>query len=135
MIQSTSAGGVVLNPEGKVAVVLQGGKTWSLPKGHVESGESPLQAAKREIREECGLSNLTLVRELGSYKRDKATRHRGRKEIKTIHMFLFRTGEDVLKPMDRMITECRWVEKEKTVSLLTNARDKEFFAGILEELD
>lgn len=57
-----SAGGVVMNPLHEIAVVSQRGDSWSLPKGHLDPGEDALQAAKREIREETGLTDIVLVR-------------------------------------------------------------------------
>ena len=54
-----SAGGVIYRErEGEMWVVLiatRGGKTWGLPKGLVEKGEKPLEAAVREVTEEAGL--------------------------------------------------------------------------------
>ena len=43
------ATGVVVNKKGEVVVVNQNHNSWSLPKGHIEKGEDPLAAAKREI--------------------------------------------------------------------------------------
>src|ERR1700755_3050812 len=58
MIHTESAGGVVLNGAGQVLVVTQKGTSWSLPKGHVEDGEDALAAARREIHEEAGVTQL-----------------------------------------------------------------------------
>jgi 8-oxo-dGTP pyrophosphatase MutT (NUDIX family) len=63
------AGGVVLNMNGEVAIVKNRDEFWSLPKGHIEDGEEAVAAAQREIAEETGLTNLSLVRKLGSYER------------------------------------------------------------------
>lgn len=56
-MKETAAGGVVLR-EGKALLVkvtnLQGEVRWSFPKGHLEGGEKPLQAALREVEEETG---------------------------------------------------------------------------------
>lgn len=128
-----SAGGVVINPEGKVLVVSQRGNSWSLPKGHIDPGEDALEAAKREIYEESGISKLELVRELGTYQRHRIGlngRGESRTELKVITMFLFRTTETALKPIDPKNPEAVWVEKGKVARLLTHKKDKEFFRGL-----
>ena len=127
MKETSSAGGIVVR-DGKIVLVCQAGVSWSFPKGHIEKGETPLRAAKREIYEECGLKRLELVREFGAYRR------KGGKELKTIHLFLFRTSEEKLRPMDRSITGAVWIDIEKVIETLTNARDKEFFMGIKNEI-
>jgi 8-oxo-dGTP pyrophosphatase MutT (NUDIX family) len=95
MKRTHSAGGVVLNPDGEVLVVCQHGNSWSLPKGHIDLGEDALEAAKREIYEESGITKLELVRELGSYERYRIGLNGGesRSELKVITMFLFRTSQ------------------------------------------
>jgi ADP-ribose pyrophosphatase YjhB (NUDIX family) len=136
MIHTESAGGVVVNVEGRVLLVSQYGTSWSLPKGHLEEGETPLEAARREIREESGVSRLELVRSLGSYSRYRLGADGGedRSELKTIHLFLFRTDESVLAPLDADNPEARWVEHERVAGLLTHAKDREFFASILRNI-
>lgn len=136
MIHTESAGGVVLNAQGRVLLVSQFGTSWSLPKGHLEEGESPLEAARREIREETGVGRLELVRPLGSYTRPRLGRDGGEdpSELKTIHLFLFRTDEAELAPIDADNPEARWVERERVAGLLTHAKDREFFASILDTI-
>src|SRR5258708_16522124 len=92
MKKTRSAGGVVTNSEGKVLVVSQRGTSWSLPKGHIDRGESALVAAKREIYEESGIRDLELIHELGTYERHRIGVDAGdaRSELKVITMFLFR---------------------------------------------
>jgi 8-oxo-dGTP pyrophosphatase MutT (NUDIX family) len=132
MRKTRSAGGVVVNEDGEVLVVSQHGTSWSLPKGHIDPGEDALAAAKREIYEESGIRDLELIRELGSYERYKIGSNGGeeRSERKVITMFLFRTSEKVLRPVDPDNPEARWVEKSKVVVLLTHEKDKEFFRRV-----
>ena len=127
MKKTISAGGVVLNKNGQVLVVSQHGTSWSLPKGHVEEGEEIVVTARREITEESGISDLKLIKELGSYERPRL---QDPTEIKTIHMFLFRTNQVDLKPVDSNNPEARWVNKEEVEKLLTAEKDKEFFKNI-----
>lgn len=132
MTETKSAGGVVLNKEGNVLVVSQHGTSWSLPKGHIEAGEDALAAAKREIYEESGVSSLTFIKDLGTYQRYKIGKEGGddASELKTMVMFLFKTGQEFLKPVDPENPEARWVKKEEVANLLTHPKDKEFFINV-----
>ena len=127
-----SAGGVVTNPEGKVLVVSQHGRSWSLPKGHIDPGEDALDAAKREIYEESGISKLHLVRELGTYERYKIglKSKEDRGEVKVITMFLFRTTQIETNPIDPKNPEAIWVDRSKVARLLTHKKDREFFKKV-----
>jgi 8-oxo-dGTP pyrophosphatase MutT (NUDIX family) len=125
-----SAGGVVLGEDGRVVVVSQGGDSWSLPKGHIDSGESALEAATREIAEECGITDLSLVKELGVYERYRIGRGGKGNDVteqKVITMFLFRTTQQKLTPTDPHNPEARWIAAERVADLLTHPKDKAFF--------
>lgn len=136
MKRTQCAGGVVLNKKGLVLLVSQRGNSWGLPKGHIDKGEDPLTAAKREIHEESGVADLKLIKDLGSYERYKIGLDGGDdpSEFKTIHMFLFSTDQEKLQPLDPCNPEARWVEKEKVIELLTHKKDKEFFNGLTKQM-
>jgi len=122
----------VVNRAGKVLVVNQHGNSWSLLKGHVDPGEDALAAAVREIYEESGIRKLKLIRELGTYQRYRIGLDGAetRTERKVITMFLFRTTQQALKPLDPENPEARWVEKAKVARLLTHKKDKDFFRSV-----
>lgn len=58
-----AAGGRVLNEKGHTLMIFRSGK-WDLPKGKIDPGETPEQAAVREVEEECGISGLGIVNPL-----------------------------------------------------------------------
>ncbi len=125
-----------MNREGSVLVVNQNGNSWSLPKGHLDPGEDALAAAKREIHEESGISDLTLLKKLGTYERTRIGLRPGSDpdQIKRITLFLFTTTQMDLKPMDAHNPEARWVRRSQVAPLLTHPKDKEFFLGIVSQL-
>ena len=131
-----SAGGVVLNTKGEVLIVSQYGNSWSLPKGHIDAGEDELSAAKREIYEESGIKDLKFVTKLGTYERHRIGLKGGEdgSELKCITLFLFRTSEMRLEPVDPENPEARWVPKEEVAKYLTHAKDRSFFLGIIPTL-
>ncbi|NOY45864.1 MAG: NUDIX domain-containing protein [Deltaproteobacteria bacterium] len=71
---------VRLTPEGPRFLVLRAYRYWDFPKGEVEPGEEPLEAALREAREETGLQEFrfrwgTGWRETPPYGRGKVARY------------------------------------------------------------
>jgi len=129
-----SAGGVVIGPGGRIIVVHQAGNSWSLPKGGVEGYENLEEGARREIFEETGISDLTLIEELGTYERYSIAKG-GVGENRDFPVgrrtfFLFRTTETEFVPTDGEITEARWVTIDEAIALVTHPRDKEFLEEV-----
>lgn len=136
MRTSQTAGGIVLGPQGKVVVVSQHGLSWSLPKGHLDPGETARQAAVREIREETGITQLDFIEEVGEYERFRIgiDKENDETELKKIKIFLFKTQETELKPEDPENPEARWVSPEEVADLLTHQKDKQFFLSHLSRV-
>ena len=130
-----SAGGIILNKQNQIVIVQQKHRTWSFPKGHLEKNETELDAAYREIYEECGLKKdvLDYVRELPVYSRYKIGLDQANdiSELKTLHFFLFRTDEHSLQPKDPENPVAKWIEKEEVPNYLTHEKDILFFEEVL----
>jgi len=86
-----SAGGIVFRrtPEAlaRYLLIKDSYDNWGFPKGHLENGESPAEAATRETVEETGLSRLVLQGPIRVI--DWHFRFRGRHIHKYCHFFLF----------------------------------------------
>lgn len=127
MNQTYSAGGVIINGHNKVLLVGEGNDFWGLPKGKIEDNEETLAAAMREIKEETGLTNIELVKELGSYQRHPVTSGiEDPSELKNITLFLFRTNE-AMPASNEENNECAWFSFEDAASKLSHPKDKDFF--------
>jgi len=73
---------------------------------------------------------------LGSYERYRIGKDGGedKTELKKIFIFLFKTDQLALKPIDPENPEARWVDKDKVADLLSHPKDKEFFVNIFPKL-
>ena len=58
-----AAGGVVMNGKGNTLFIKRFGK-WDLPKGKMEMNENTQETAIREVQEECGITDLTIEKQL-----------------------------------------------------------------------
>jgi ADP-ribose pyrophosphatase YjhB (NUDIX family) len=136
MRQTNIGGGVVISQDGKVIVVNFQNTSWSLPKGHVDPDETVRQAAEREIAEESGVTQLEFIKELGTYQRYRTGLRtpEDKSELKTITLFLYRTPQINLQPLDTNHPEARWVDIDDVSTLLTHPRDKAFFEQKKEEI-
>jgi len=94
---------------------------WSLPKGHIEPGETREETAAREIAEETGIEGKVLA-ELGSI--DFTFVADGRRIHKTVHHFILeRTGGSV-STEDVEVADVAWVAVADVQARLTYADER-----------
>uniref|UniRef100_UPI0031D57805 NUDIX hydrolase n=1 Tax=Saccharothrix mutabilis TaxID=33921 RepID=UPI0031D57805 len=110
-VDETSAGGLVLDRLRGAAAIIgrldrRGRLLWSLPKGHIEAGETAEQTAVREVAEETGIHSRVL-RPLGSI--DYWFVAEDRRVHKTVHHFLLEALGGELSDEDVEVTEVAWV--------------------------
>ena len=132
-----SAGGVVVRGE-QIAVIVptrraaDGSRVLALPKGHVDPGETPIEAAAREVREETGIV-AEPVRELGEsrywYRRD------GRTIGKSVAFFLFSYLDGDTADHDDEVEEVRWIGLRQARTALSHAAEREMVELALAHLD
>jgi 8-oxo-dGTP pyrophosphatase MutT (NUDIX family) len=138
-----SAGGVVVRgkealQDEQIVVIVptrrapDGSRVLALPKGHVDPGETALQAAEREVREETGIV-AEPVHELGEarywYRRD------GRTISKAVSFYLFRYVEGDTEDHDDEVEEARWIGLREAQTALSHAGEREMVVRALACLE
>jgi len=124
-VEETSAGGLVLDERRPGALIgrqdRRGRMVWSLPKGHIEEGETAEAAAIREIREETGISG-SIVAPLGII--DFWFMAENRRVHKTVHHFLLRAESGELSSDDAEVDSVEWVPLEDMSTRLAYADER-----------
>jgi 8-oxo-dGTP pyrophosphatase MutT (NUDIX family) len=93
-------------------------KKWDLPKGKLDMGESPEEAAIRECEEECGITKLTILNELPStyhiYK------YKGSFALKKIFWYTMSTKYNgILVPqIEEKIEKVEWFDKTQILDIV-----------------
>src|ERR1044071_1277816 len=137
--EQVSAGGVVCRARGRrteVALISVGEEArWQLPKGLVGRGESPEEAALREVREETGLdceiiSPLETV-EYWYFSKGGARRVRFHKFV---HFYLMRYVSGDVSGHDDEVNEARWFEVNEAEKMLAFKGEKKALSEAKEML-
>jgi 8-oxo-dGTP pyrophosphatase MutT (NUDIX family) len=120
---------VVIVPTRRAA---DGSRVLALPKGHIDPGETELEAAEREVREETGV-DVEPLGELGEarywYRRDSQT------IPKSVIFFLFRYLSGDVSDHDEEVEEARWMGLREAQSELTHAAEREMVGRALARLE
>jgi 8-oxo-dGTP pyrophosphatase MutT (NUDIX family) len=105
-----AAGGYVLNAQQQLLVFRRRG-FWDMPKGKIDAGESPEQAAIREVQEETGLQHLNLgplvIETWHTYQ------HKGQRMLKQTWWYHMSTTDTEVTPQtEEDIEVIEWVEPQ-----------------------
>ena len=137
-IEEVSAGGLVLDRSSspwKAALIARvdrrGRLIWSLPKGHVEAGETNEQAAIREVEEETGIQSSVLML-LGTI--DFWFMAEEKRIHKTVHHFLLDANGGELSDEDREVDEVAWIPLDEVEGKLAYPDERKLMARVPELL-
>ena len=127
-VEETSAGGLVVDRTGsrpRAAIIgrldRRGRLLWSLPKGHLEAGESAEDAAVREVEEETGIRGR-VVAPLGTI--DYWFVAEDRRIHKTVHHYLLEAAGGELSDDDIEVDEVAWVPLDELRERLAYAGER-----------
>jgi 8-oxo-dGTP diphosphatase len=124
--QIMAAGGIVLRREQPplIAVVrLRKRDEWVLPKGKLDDGETPRDAAKREVLEETG-HNVTVHEFLGTLVVDSGTRS------KVVHYWRMEASGSATRPLMDDVRAVDWLPLDDAVERLSRSHEKTFLENV-----
>ena len=129
MKQEKSCGCIVLNQNNEVLLIHSNKGHWGFPKGHVEEGETEIQTAIREVKEETNIDVEVIerYRYTQSYSPEEGI-------IKEVVLFLGKNMGDNQKPQIEEVSEVKWFEFNEAIKKITYDNSREILLKLKEDL-
>ena len=121
IVREPTAGGIVFrrNKAGEVEILLaqDSRNRWTIPKGHIEEGETAQQTAKREIGEEVGLHDVEIMNWLG--KIHFRYRRQDKLVLMTTQIYLVKAhGDTDATEMDHWMSDLKWFKFSEALEVI-----------------
>ena len=127
-IKKEKSCGCIIIEKGKVLLIQQTKGHWGFPKGHVELGETEIETAKREVKEE---TNIDV--EINENKRYVMKYFTDKGNFKQVVLFIARKTSGNEKYQESEIKTMKWMTYEEAINTITYDNARELFKKILKE--
>ena len=127
-LKKVKACGCVIIENNKVLLIQQTKGHWGFPKGHMEEGETELQTAIREVKEE---TNLDV--EVDANKRYTIRYITDKNKDKEVVFFVAKKIGGMEKYQESEIKAMKWMTFEDALKTITHDNTKELFYKILKD--
>ena len=129
MKQEKSCGCIILNENKEVLLVHHNKGHWDFPKGHVEEGETEVQTAIREVKEETNID--VEVNEKYRYTTEYSPKEDVMKEVV---FFLAKNINDKRNAQLEEVSEVKWFKFEEAMERITYNTSKEILIKLEKDL-
>lgn len=104
-----AAGGIVFQPSGELLAIYRL-KTWDLPKGKIDKGEKPKEAAIREVQEETGIEHVSIDSDVAFTWHTYWHPKKQKRILKKTHWYIMKTTDTELTPqLEEDIEIAQWM--------------------------
>jgi len=123
--------GVVLVNLGSILLLQYPQGHWDLPKGHVEKDDdNNYETAKRELKEETGISELSLIENF-EYRTEYQFKHKGKRKSKQVYWYIA-TTEEISINLSKEHHNYVWLDWELAIEQATHTETKELIKTAYE---
>jgi len=129
MKREKSCGCIVINDKNKVLLIHHNAGHWDFPKGHMEEGETEIQTAIREVKEETNID--VEVNEKYRY----TTKYSPKEDvIKEVVYFLAKNINNNKEAQLEEVSDVQWFEFEEAIEKITYDNSREILIKLKEDL-
>lgn len=129
MKREKSCGCIVLNDKNQVLLIRHNAGHWGLPKGHVEEGETEVETAIREVKEETNID----VKVNSNYRYSLS--YSPKEDVmKDVIFFLANNTTNNIKEQIEEVQEVKWFEFDDAINIITYDNSRELLRKVKVDL-
>ena len=130
MKEEKSCGCIVINDKNEILLIHHNAGHWDFPKGHVEEGETEVQTAIREVKEETNID--VEVNEKFRY----STKYSPKEGImKEVVYFFARNISNNKEPQLKEVSEVKWFSIEDAIEKITYDSSRDILMQLKKDLE
>ncbi len=115
-----AGGGLILSENEEILMIYRRGH-WDLPKGKLDEGETIEECAVREVKEECGLSDVWIGRELCITTHHYELADESIEKHTHWYLMLAPGNQPIVPQSEEDIEKCEWVSSQRAKELLAES--------------
>ena len=120
--------GCIIIESGKVLLIKQNDGQWGFPKGHVEPGETEIQTAIREVKEETNID--VKINDKKRYTMEYIT---DKGVFKQVVLFIAKKISGNEKNQESEIQSIKWMSYDEAIKIITYDNTRELFKKVLKD--
>ena len=130
MKKEKSCGCIVINDKNEVLLIHHNAGHWDFPKGHVEAGETEVQTAIREVKEETNID--VEVNQKYRYTTEYSPKEGVMKEV--VYFLAKNVNNDKEAQLEE-VSEVKWFKFEEAINKITYDTSKEILIKLKKDLE
>jgi 8-oxo-dGTP pyrophosphatase MutT (NUDIX family) len=106
---------------------------WAFPKGHADPGETELQTARRELREETGIDEVLLITS-PTFEEHYTLNRRGQPREKVVRYWIGYVQTQKVTVQEEEVRDHTWATLDEARKLITYSQSKKLLEDVARHL-
>lgn len=117
----------------KLLLIQHNAGHWAFPKGHADEGETEIQTARRELREETGINDVMLIT-TPTFEEHYRVNRKGEPREKLVRYWIGYVRDLRVRPQETEVQAYKWATLAEARQLITYTQSRKLLEEVVKYL-